>query len=240
MSTVLHRVFEDMEGDVDYEWQNDGFIERLKWLIERVSGGSIGAFAKLGGLPDATLRRYVSGETEPNRTNLAKLAFAGQCRVGWLANAEGDGPAGAQLQVLGDAWEVPLFEAELSAGPGRDPWSEAQPEDLLRLPGRFLRETLRAQGPLIALRVCGDSMEPTIRDGSIALLDTSVARVDRDGQVYAFRMDGALLIKRAHWLPGTGIRLAGDNPAAPAVELDTSDAERLIVLGRVVGVLNRP
>lgn len=225
---------------LQYEWLSAPFQERLKWLIEHHTGGSMGAFAKLASLPDTTVRRYALGETEPNRTNLARLASAAGVSVGWLANGEGTGPGGARLQILGDTWDVPLFDHELSAGPGREPWADVTPSDMLRLPGRFFRETLRAQGPLIALRVSGDSMEPTIRDGAIAILDTSVSRVDRDGQVYALRIDGTLLIKRAHWLAGTGVRLAGDNPAAPAVELQIADAERLIVLGRVACTLNRP
>lgn len=227
---------------MEYEYAPAEFQVRLKQLIQNMTGGSVGAFSAIAKMHPPTVRRWLSGETEPGRTSLVRLAAAARVSVGWLVNGEGETPLGLEppVPLSGDTWEVPLFEHELSAGPGREPWADAEPSATLRLPGRYLRETLRVQGPMIALRVSGDSMEPTVRDGAVAVLDTAVRRIDRDGQVYALAMDGALLIKRAHWLPATGVRLAGDNPASPPVELDLADAERLIVLGRVACVLNRP
>ena len=102
-----------------------------------------------------------------------------------------------------------------------------------------MRNVFRPRGRTIALRVAGDSMEPTIRDSALAILDTAADRIDRDGQVYALRVDDALLIKRAHILPGTGVRLVSDNSHSPQVQLDIADAERLSVLGRVCGVINK-
>lgn len=215
---------------------DDEFLERLRLLIERTTGGSVGAFAGLARMPPSTIHKYLQRGTDPGRLSLMRLAAAGGVSVGWLANGEGAGPAGPSND---DVWECPLFEAELSAGSGREGWSGQTPVDVLRLPGQLVRNVFRPRGRTIALRVAGDSMEPTIRDSALAILDTAADRIDRDGQVYALRVDDALLIKRAHILPGTGVRLVSDNSHSPQVQLDIADAERLSVLGRVCGVINK-
>jgi phage repressor protein C with HTH and peptisase S24 domain len=211
-------------------------------LLERTTGGSQGAFAALAKVPPNTLRNYLQKINEPTRPVLVRLAAAGGVSVGWLAAGEEGG--GAELPQLpavqADTWECPLYDIEFSAGSGREPWGDEQPVEVLQLPGTVVRELFRPRGRTVAVRVTGDSMEPTIRDGAIAILDTSVTRVDRDGQVYAVRVDGALLMKRARWIVGSGVHLASDNPSVPPVQLSMSETERLTVLGRVCGVLNRP
>jgi phage repressor protein C with HTH and peptisase S24 domain len=220
------------------------FRERLQSLVDRISGGNVAAFARLSRVPHTTLRKHLSGETEASRVNLLRYAAAALVNVGWLVSGDAEAASEAEPSpqaspLSGRHVEIPLFAVELSAGPGRMPWSAAA-EETLRLPHALVRDIFRAQGELLAVRVSGDSMEPTIRDGSVVVIERATHRIDRDGQVYALRQDDALLIKRAHMLPGIGLRLRGDNPASPEVTLAPADAERLQVLGRVVGVLNRP
>lgn len=212
------------------------FMDRLRQAIDRTTGGSVGAFAQLAGVPPSTIHKYLTRGSEPGRMTLLRIANAAQVPVGWLAAGEGATPGADDP----DIWECPYFDAELSAGSGREAWAGQTPTDTLRLPGHLVRNLFRPRGPTIALRVAGDSMEPTIRDGAVAIIDTSADRIDRDGKVYALRVDNVLLIKRAHVIPGVGIRLAGDNSASPSVQLDATDADRLAVLGRVCGVLNAP
>jgi phage repressor protein C with HTH and peptisase S24 domain len=219
-----------------------GFAERLRMLIERTTGGSQGGFASLSKVPPNTLRNYLQKINEPTRPVLVRLAAAGGVSVGWLAAGEEGGPSDQPRlpSAQADTWECPLYDIEFSAGSGREPWGDEKPVEVLQLPGAVVRDLFRPRGRTVAVRVAGDSMEPTIRDGAIAILDTSVTRVDRDGQVYAVRVDGALLMKRARWIVGSGVHLSSDNPSVPPVQLSMSETERLTVLGRVCGVLNRP
>jgi len=210
------------------------FMDRLRQAIDRATGGSVGAFAQLSGVPPSTIHKYLARGSEPGRMTLLRIANAAQVSVGWLAAGEGATPGGDDH----DIWECPYFDAELSAGSGREAWAGQTPTDTLRLPGGLVRNLFRPRGPTIALRVAGDSMEPTIRDGAVAVIDTSADRIDRDGKVYALRVDNVLLIKRAHVIPCSGVRLTGDNAASPTVQLDAADADRLAVLGRVCGVVN--
>lgn len=240
-------VMDTLSGDTAGSGADEaGFRARLQGLVERLDAGNVAAFARRSGVPYGTLRKHLSGETEAGRSNLVRYAAAGGVGVGWLASGEalrpapgGFAEAAAGALLPDELLRIPVHEAELSAGGGRTPWAEAAVDELV-LQRRVVDQIFRPRGRLVALRVAGDSMEPTIRDGALAVIELGVERIDRDGQVYALRYDDALLVKRAYLLPGVGIRLRGDNPASPEVTLAPADAERLQVLGRVCGVLNRP
>lgn len=93
-----------------------------------------------------------------------------------------------------DFIQVAHLSVEVGAGPGR---ANSVVEELSAL--QFRRDFLRAAGvsPLNAavVNVVGTSMEPTIRDGAVLLLN----RADKDprnGSIYAFSWDGDMLVKR--------------------------------------------
>ncbi len=77
---------------------------------------------------------------------------------------------------------IPLLGAAFAAG------SPETPGDLFM--SDYLTEDPRAE---FAIRVNGDSMEPWLPDGSVAL---GVKRVPRDGEVAAFFLDGGFLVKQ--------------------------------------------
>ncbi|MFN5819931.1 MAG: helix-turn-helix transcriptional regulator, partial [Novosphingobium sp.] len=98
---------------------------------------------------------------------------------------------------------------------------------------RFSARWLRKQGldprMLSAIRVEGDSMEGTLRDGDEILVDRS-PRPLRDG-IHVVRTGEALLVKRVDLgRPGT-ITLVSDNPAYRPIELPPEEVQ---VIGRVV------
>lgn len=77
---------------------------------------------------------------------------------------------------------VPLFGASFAAG------SPESPGDLFM--GDYKTTDLRAE---FAIRVNGNSMEPWLPDGSVAL---GVKRLPRDGEIGAFWLDGGFLVKQ--------------------------------------------
>ena len=80
---------------------------------------------------------------------------------------------------------------------------------------------------LLCIRTKGDSMEPTLNDGDLILLDYS--RTDPlDGQIFVLRTSDGLAVKR---LRGSGLHweLASDNPAHQPRHVD----QNVRVIGRV-------
>ena len=87
---------------------------------------------------------------------------------------------------------------------------------------------------LLLVTVVGDSMEPTLRQGDVVLVDRAKAHVPDDG-LYVLRVDGAMLVKRLNKLPGRRVGVTSDNEVYPSFEFDlASPPEDMAVLGRVV------
>ncbi|WP_108125780.1 helix-turn-helix domain-containing protein [Saccharospirillum mangrovi] len=63
------------------------FAERLIIAVERAGGAT--AMSKQAGVSSSVLRKWRTGQSEPNRKHLLQLAEAAQVSVGWLAAGEG-------------------------------------------------------------------------------------------------------------------------------------------------------
>ena len=66
---------------------DEGFRSRLKSLVGE--HGSIAALARLCGIGESTLRKWVDGPSEPNRARLVSIARGAGVSLVWLATGEG-------------------------------------------------------------------------------------------------------------------------------------------------------
>ena len=124
--------------------------------------------------------------------------------------------------------DVPRLALDASAGPGAESAQEIS-FDSFRFSRRWLRENGLEAAQLTAIRVEGDSMEPTLRDGDEILVERG-GRSARAG-IYVVRIDEALMVKRLDTSRADLLVLISDNPAYPPVEVPAGEAE---VIGRVV------
>lgn len=79
-----------------------GFPGRLKKVV---GDQSVKAFARTSGVDDKSIRKYLSGTSEPTLKNLIKLSEAGGVSVQWLATGEEsveDSAADMELKKLLD------------------------------------------------------------------------------------------------------------------------------------------
>ena len=128
----------------------------------------------------------------------------------------------------GEWVDVPRLALGASAGPGLLP-TEELPIGAFRFSARWLREQGLDPAMLSAIRVEGDSMEATLRDGDEILVDRT-PRPLRDG-IHVVRTGDALLVKRLDLASPGRIALVSDNPAYRTIELESDDVQ---VIGRVV------
>jgi Peptidase S24-like len=124
--------------------------------------------------------------------------------------------------------DVPRLPLGASAGPGLLPGEEL-PVSAFRFAARWLREQGLDLAQLSAIRVEGDSMEATLRDGDEILVDRT-PRPWRDG-IHVVRTGDALLVKRLDLARPGVVALVSDNPAYSAIELPPEEVQ---VIGRVV------
>lgn len=128
---------------------------------------------------------------------------------------------------------VPRYEVQASAGGGAIIHSE-QIVDHLYFKADWVKNVLGIPRDCLALiAVHGDSMEPTLSNGDLILVDTRVSRVE-DGAIYVLQFDGALLVKRLQKKFDGSVVIRSDNPLYEPEILHGNDTEKLKIVGRVV------
>lgn len=128
---------------------------------------------------------------------------------------------------------VPRYDVNASAGPGAALYSE-QIVDHLAFKRKWIKDMGLQEGSLALVTAKGDSMEPTIRDGSLLLVDMREGFPKSDG-VYILRFNSDLVAKRIQILVGGDIKIKSDNPRYEEQHLTHHQAEiSLKVVGKVV------
>lgn len=174
-----------------------------------------------------TLSRYSAGQEAPFAVVAALAAAAGKS-LNWVqtgAEELTEAPEGFRL--------LPRLDMHASAGPGAVVEMEEAIEVLA-----FRDDWLRRRGinPFTThvLTARGDSMEPTIRDGDILLVDTSIDHV-ADNAIYVVVFAGRTLVKRLQLRRDGSVLIRSDNSAAFEDEIvPAGEVPELIVAGRVM------
>ncbi|WP_375591011.1 helix-turn-helix transcriptional regulator [Hoeflea alexandrii] len=222
--------------------QEATFADRLKVLIGEMPANR---FAREVSVGESLIRKYLAGAT-PGVDKVVAIAEAKEVSLDWLARGVGpmkldvgeDGPASGggmlMLRQAGSAEKfalVPRLDIQASAGNGRIAISE-EPLEYLAFQAAWLRG--RGINPASAriLTARGDSMEETIRDGDVLLVDTSIDRV-RDNSIYVVVYGDMVLVKRVHGRINGSLQLISDNPRYPAEEVPKGEVDQLHVAGRV-------
>ncbi len=190
------------------------------------------------------VQKYLAG-TVPSLDRAANICRAEKVRLEWLATGEGpmregEEPAATRYPAMGETPApqaqgfvfVPRFDIRASAGPGLFNDHE-QVVDHLAFRAAWVRRTLGVDPHnLVLITAMGDSMEPTIRDGDLLLIDTSVRHV-LDDAIYVIAKGDALVVKRLHQFFGGAVLIKGDNPLYPEETLQGDELQALQVAGRV-------
>jgi len=223
---------------------SDAFKDRLRIVM---AGASNRSFAEKCAVSDGTLRSYLKGDTFPPLDTLQVIAEVSCCSLAWLASGDGDMKRGLvsyplsegikTADITGDPGEgfvqIPRYEVAASAGGGAVVHSE-QIVDHLSFRADWVHNALGVPVTSLALiNVTGDSMEPTLSEGDLILIDMSYRGV-KDNAVYVLQLNGALLVKRIqHKLDGSVI-VKSDNVIYEPERIGSEAVDSLNVIGRVV------
>lgn len=208
-------------------------------------------FAAKVGVPKNTVGRWERGEQIPGHDDLCRIleVFTDINPLWFLLD---DGPMRRELRyheaplglraeegALDDEYiNIPRYEVAASAGGGAVVHSE-QVVDYLSFRAEWVRNTLGVSVRDLALiSVIGDSMEPTLSEGDVVLLDMTTKSV-LDGSIYALQLNGGLLVKRIQRKLDGSVVVKSDNPRYDQEEVSEDKADRLKIIGRVVWVGRR-
>lgn len=133
---------------------------------------------------------------------------------------------------------IPRYdEVRPSAGPGTAAVNEA-PTTRVAFERHWLTEIGIQTASAVILPARGDSMEPTIMDGSPMLVDTSKTEV-QNGYIYVIAVENDLLVKRIRRRLDGRIDLISDNRAYEPETLDAAALQQLRVIGRVYAAVSK-
>ena len=104
---------------------------------------------------------------------------------------------------------------------------------VLAIECEYMRRALGRNGPgFITVTVSGDSMEPTLGDGDVIIVDTARTAIDASG-IYVVELAGDLLVKRVQRRMDGSLVLKSDNAAYDPEHIQAGAAHTLRVLGRM-------
>ncbi|MFN7193138.1 MAG: helix-turn-helix transcriptional regulator, partial [Rhodospirillales bacterium] len=156
--------------------------ERLRDVIKKIGPK---AAVEASGKSLSMLHRYLNGSVEPPVSVLLGLSFRSGYSPGWFFSPTGVEPATDSGPAA--TTRIPVLDLVLSAGGGAEAVLPELARDHLALPTAFLRVHLNMNPETaVAFPISGDSMEPTLRDGAMVLLDVSVKTIDGTG-IFALR-----------------------------------------------------
>ena len=201
---------------------------RLLQLVGE-QGASLSGLSEMLGRNSTYLQQFIRKGSprkleETDRRRLAQFFGVDEAELG----APEDISPALPSKPRGEWVDVPRLPLGASAGPGLLPGEEL-PIGAFRFSARWLREQGLDPAQLSAIRVEGDSMEATLRDGDEILVDRS-PRNWRDG-IHVVRSGDALMVKRLDLGRPDVVALISDNPAYRTIELEPGEVE---VIGRVV------
>lgn len=218
-------------------------------------------FAERTGISKSAIANYERGDRVPDASMLDRYRDAWGVDLNWLVSGRGNmfgrvsptkeldnavfRAAATELRKIdhqppGQADEDPLnfvrlpvyAEVRASAGPGAAPVSELA-DGVMSFDPAFLRAKGANPGNCVVIWATGDSMMPTIPDGSALIVDRSQNSI-ANGIISVIGVGEDLLVKRIRRRLDGLIELISDNPAYAPEILGPDALAQLRVVGRVV------
>ncbi|PKF56105.1 LexA family transcriptional repressor, partial [Alteromonadales bacterium alter-6D02] len=207
------------------------FSRRFVTLVEQLTDGNKKRFAELTGRSPSTIYRICRGGSRPSLAYLEHLYETFNIDLNWLITGERNVEQLDHKQTS-DLVIAPKFDVEASAGFGQVGFAEEVSEHF-----GFSRQWLASQlgvhtDKVAFVSVKGDSMQPTLEDGDMILVDMSYQQVHKEG-VYLLYTEDGLMTKRLKPIKG-GIKVVSDNPEYPSWEILASTQEQARVVGKIV------
>lgn len=165
------------------------------------------------------------------------------CSATWLASGEGQmtlGPIGrGQMRVVAvdhddpDFVQIPMVKLRLQAGvSGFQTELDKDEDGTLGVRRTWLDRSGFYPANLVAIQVRGESMEPSLYEDDIVVINTADKR-PVDGAVYAINYEGEAIIKRLARDAGEWW-LTSDNPDQRKHHRKVCRGDACIIIGRIV------
>jgi phage repressor protein C with HTH and peptisase S24 domain len=228
------------------------FSARLKNALAEAGIPEWGAGVRLAKIAKVTPKacsKWLNGESMPGGAKMLALASALSVRVEWLEYGRGEmretAVSAADQRVPPRSFDladddsytgVLQLTARGSTGDGEDN-SHVEIRGVMAFKTDWLRANHLNQRKLDVIYANGHSMEPTINDGDVLLIDESKIE-PRDGQVFALQTESkGTIVKRLVKSDFDGWIIRSDNPDKARYGDETlrdGEINEVRIIGRVV------
>lgn len=160
---------------------------------------------------------------------IAILAREHNLSIQWLTTGRGDEYTEKESTMQGFV-QIPKVRARLCAGGGSFEVDAAVEEYYA-----FKEGWLQRKGHphhMVLMDVFGNSMEPLIQEGDMALIDQHQKDVIA-GSIYAVGVEDTVMLKRVEKRPGAVV-LRSDNPDYSPVTLQGEELEQIRIIGKMI------
>jgi len=207
-------------------------IEKLKDVISEHAAKGKKVFDKdvatALNIPQATFATMKKRNSIPYEEILEFCALK-KISVNWLFFDQAVDMLKAETEKF---FQVRYFsDIRASAGGGAEVFDENY--ESIRLDEKIMHSMVgMGSTELEAIHVDGESMEPTLQDGSIIFIDRDQTNIDKNGIFIASTLTGGLFIKRIQKRTDGMIELISDNSMYPPQAIHP---EEVTIVGKVVG-----
>lgn len=229
------------DGQIVSYYSSPMRIDRLKEAMEE-AGLDQPELAERAGCTQGAISQILLGNTKRSRY-LPDIATALGVSVQWLrGESDNRDPNAPLVPTSKDVMEhfdlaiVPELELGYSMG-GGSILADYEQTGVIPFQRSWLKAMMNGHfEDLFVARGDGDSMQPTLLDGDIVLIDTSQKSINKQDRIWAVSYGDLGMIKRIRRLPGGGYNIFSDNPAVvPIIAHD----DEMHVIGRVIWIGRR-
>lgn len=220
-----------------------GYMMSGMSLGERISerltalGISQAELARRVKISQPTINALIKGGNTGSKY-LHKIAAELETSPAWLVGETEDtspvAPRTSAIEALADELDlamVPEIDFGYAMGGGTTLTERYEQTGIVPFSRTWLRSIMTGSfADLFVARGDGDSMEPTLRDGDIVLIDTSQIAIRKQDRIWAVLYGDLGMIKRVRRTPSGSYLLLSDNPTIPPVECHDGEMQ---VIGRV-------
>lgn len=216
-------------------------IRRLRLMDLIAESGNQTRFCERTGKAQAQISSIITSAKAMGDQLARELEKTCDKEIGWMDNyPESIAEAGAGYKTeRPGAISIPLLDGAFSMGDGAYPQRD-EVIDHLTVSKRWVIEnfSITQPGNLRLVTGMGDSMQETIYDGDIVVIDTGVKELKIDG-IFALARGDELFLKRIQRLLDGSFMIISDNADRyKPYQLKKKDMGDLVVCGRALWVWN--
>lgn len=191
------------------------------------------------GVSRQAVTRWASGAA-PTLSNLRRLAELLGVSVSLLTGEnivviDEKGEPSSRVEETSDLVLIPVLDVYGSCGGGGNPGDDLSPVQLIGVSPSAASSWPGVTGVnnLHIIHTLGDSMEPTLKRGSSAVIDKNQTTILADG-IYCLQAETRIFIKRVQVNIDGSLTLLSDNKMYPPQTIPREIADTITVVGRLV------